>query len=300
MFFIKALSLIIIFATSSCAFKNKESVFIAIDSDPVGAKIYIDGKYMGDTVKELSLVPSKDYNLRLVKDGYKTIDYTMKTSFTMRKRRYAEHRRCRTDLIGSVFLLPIIGLKSAHCRDFEKEIYYFDLEAAPQYSSFGGHYIPPQYIPPQSISDVQKVYSQPVQYQQPVYQQPVYQQPAYAAQNVTPQTFATPSAEYSNPYQNYYPPTAGAAYQQPMDYDNSYKAPTYVQGYQQDSMNSPSPSAYSMVGEDPNRPRPQQSGNYYGNNYNDNDSGYVAPYRATNASSEFANDGYAGRRPGSY
>ncbi len=130
-FSVKIIIPLLILSFSSCSFKNKLAVYVTIDSEPT-SKIYIDDIYYGDTAKEISLVPDKNYNLRLVKDGYQVINYEMKTKFSMRKNRQEESSRCMFDLLGSVFVVPIMGLKSTYCRDFEKEIYSFEL--SPIYS----------------------------------------------------------------------------------------------------------------------------------------------------------------------
>ena len=123
---------ILVLNISSCALRNQPTVIITVDSEPSGAKILIDGIYYGDTAKEVRLIPDKNYHLRLVKDGYQVIDYEMETKLTLRKNRQEENNRCKADLIGSVLIFPIIGLKSLYCRDFTKELYSFELTQIPE------------------------------------------------------------------------------------------------------------------------------------------------------------------------
>ncbi|MES2678126.1 MAG: PEGA domain-containing protein [Pseudomonadota bacterium] len=119
---------------SSCSLRNQPTVIITADSEPSGAKILIDGVYYGDTPKEVHLIPDKNYQLKLIKDGYQQINYEMETKFNMRKDRQEESGRCNSDLLGSIFIFPLIGLKSLYCRDFTKELYSFELTPIPENS----------------------------------------------------------------------------------------------------------------------------------------------------------------------
>ncbi len=127
-FLAKIPKLILIFSFSSCSFSNQPKVLVTIDSDPAKAKIYIDDVYYGDTTQAIGLTPNKNYNLRLMKDGYRSVNYEMETKFTMRRNRPTEAARCKLDLLTSFLLFPIAGLKSFYCRDFTKELYSFEME----------------------------------------------------------------------------------------------------------------------------------------------------------------------------
>jgi hypothetical protein len=73
----KAISITLVtalfFLTSSCAtlFKGTSSS-VDFNSDPQGAKIYVNGNYMGDTPIMLKLESKRTYNIELRKEGYKT------------------------------------------------------------------------------------------------------------------------------------------------------------------------------------------------------------------------------------
>ncbi len=151
----KIISLIlVIFSTSSCAFLNLKTTPVTINSEPGGAKIYIDDIYIGTTPKEIDVVPDKKpHNLRLVKDGYKTATMNMETKLSLRKNQ-AGYSKCKMDLINSVFILPIFGLTSVYCRDFTQRVYdaelvllptqQFSPEPAPQAPfSSRSYYLPP-------------------------------------------------------------------------------------------------------------------------------------------------------------
>ena len=130
-FFVKIITSILFFSIASCSFLNSETVIVTIDSDPTGAKIYVDDIYYGDTVKEISLIPDRNHYLRLQKDGYQAVVVEMETAFLLRKYdRRRDYARCRLDRLGSIFVFPIFGLKSLYCRDFTKKLYSFELVPA--------------------------------------------------------------------------------------------------------------------------------------------------------------------------
>jgi len=150
---IKIITPFLIFSITSCSFLNNPHVEVTIDSDPIGAKIYIDDIYYGNTARVVKVVPDKSRNLRLEKDGYETINIEMKPKFSMRKGREGS-ARCNLDLLGSFLILPIIGLKSVYCRSFTEELYNVELLkiAVPQQQSQNfltpqAGYSPPNYTP---------------------------------------------------------------------------------------------------------------------------------------------------------
>ena len=60
------------FLVSSCAtlFKGTSSK-VDFDSEPQGAKIYVNGNYMGDTPIRLKLESKQTYNIEFRMEGYK-------------------------------------------------------------------------------------------------------------------------------------------------------------------------------------------------------------------------------------
>ena len=128
LFIAKIIVLFLILSTFSCSFLNSHAVVITVDSDPIGAKIYIDDVYYGNTVREISLIPDKNYHLKLQKDGYKAVNVEIKTTFSFRKYDLqADYARCRLDFLGSILIFPLFALKSPQCRDFTQKLYSFDL-----------------------------------------------------------------------------------------------------------------------------------------------------------------------------
>jgi hypothetical protein len=157
-FLIRFLNLILVLFFTSCSFLNNPAVQVTIDSDPAGAKIYVDDVYYGTTTKAINVVPTKkNRHLRIEKDGYKAVDIEMESKFSMRRGREG-YSNCKMDLLGSFLILPIFGLKSIHCRSFTKELYSVELSAivvnrpsqdsvVPQdYTPFStrSYYFPPQ------------------------------------------------------------------------------------------------------------------------------------------------------------
>lgn len=73
----KAISITLVIAvfllTSSCAtlFKGTSNR-VDFSSDPQGAKIYVNGNYMGDTPIRLKLESKQTYNIEFRKEGYQT------------------------------------------------------------------------------------------------------------------------------------------------------------------------------------------------------------------------------------
>ena len=59
--------------TSNCAtlFKGTSSK-LDLTSDPQGAKVYVNGNYMGDTPIRLKLESKRTYSLEFRKEGYQT------------------------------------------------------------------------------------------------------------------------------------------------------------------------------------------------------------------------------------
>lgn len=171
---LRIISLTLILSTTSCAFLNLKTVAVSVNSYPSGAKIYVDDVYYGTTTKEIDVIPDKNHQLKLVKDGYQTVTIEMETKFSLRKGQPG-YSKCKMDLLGSIFIIPIAGLKSLYCRDFAKRVYDADLEAipasvpqenisnpqSPSYTPFStrNYYLPPQVLEqknnPQTINNVE-------------------------------------------------------------------------------------------------------------------------------------------------
>ena len=70
--------LLVVFLFISCAtvFKGSQE-YVGFESDPAGAKVYINGNYKGMTPLELHLESNKTYHIEFKKEGYATKTYTL-------------------------------------------------------------------------------------------------------------------------------------------------------------------------------------------------------------------------------
>ena len=85
---------------------------ISVSSNPSGAKIYYDGKYMGTSPKTLSSVPIGTHTIKLTKTGYSDISKTV-TVTSGKTAQVSKSLSANPILaIGGIFLLlfPIIGI----------------------------------------------------------------------------------------------------------------------------------------------------------------------------------------------
>ena len=146
---------------SSCAYLfNDKNVAVAIDSNPKGADIVIDGKNYGQTPATISLEP-KNYTVLLIKEGYGSTQMQLESWQAVRTKN-GEGGRCLADALGSVLVLPMLSYWSVYCRDFKQPSYsanipYLGGGAAPQNSR---QYAPQQM--PQQQGDYN--YYQPYSY----------------------------------------------------------------------------------------------------------------------------------------
>lgn len=136
MFFaLRVTAVIFLIFSGGCSYLNKKEVVVLVSSNPIDAKIYIGDQYYGDTPKEIELIPSKDYNILLKKDGYIPSSFMLESEYSLRKSaRYDgnDKRRCALDAIGSIFVVPYFALKSVYCRNFTRNKYFIELVEAPQ------------------------------------------------------------------------------------------------------------------------------------------------------------------------
>lgn len=116
---------------SACSYLNNKKVVVFVNSDPVGANIYVDDKFYGTTPRDLEVVPDKNYLLTVKKEGYvtKSVELKSENSFRLNARYDGfDTRRCVIDALGSVFVIPYIAFRSVYCRNFSQNSYNFDLD----------------------------------------------------------------------------------------------------------------------------------------------------------------------------
>ncbi len=130
-----------LYLLSSCAFlMNSKNVDVAINSNPSGADIIIDGRNYGKTPANLNLEP-KNYNVILTKEGYGSAQLKLETWQAIRKKE-SEGGRCIADALGTMLVLPALSYWSVYCRDFKEAEYSVNipyLGAASSQQNNGGY-----------------------------------------------------------------------------------------------------------------------------------------------------------------
>jgi hypothetical protein len=116
------LSLLVLLA--SCALiGNSKTVDVAINSNPQGADIVIEGRNYGKTPTVINIEP-KDYVVTLTKEGHGTTNFKMETWGTIRRdiegKRTADGTRCVLDMVSVVFSF---NSWSKYCYDFKQKEY---------------------------------------------------------------------------------------------------------------------------------------------------------------------------------
>ncbi len=71
LFFFGTLALLLILAGCATIFKGPTEE-VNFGSDPDGAKVYVNGQYMGETPMKLRLESSKSYSFEFRKEGYES------------------------------------------------------------------------------------------------------------------------------------------------------------------------------------------------------------------------------------
>lgn len=154
---------------SSCAFfLNNKNVDVAINSNPSGADIVIDGKNYGKTPATINLEP-KNYTAILTKEGYGSAQLKLETWQALR-RKDGEGGRCLADALGAMLIAPMFSYWSVYCRDFKESEYSVNIpylgSASP--SQFQYNAPPPQQQAPQTQFQGQyQNYYQPYNYNAP-------------------------------------------------------------------------------------------------------------------------------------
>ncbi len=119
----KLFLLFCLFGISSCAFFNDRNVDIAINSNPSGADIFIDGKNYGKTPTVVNIEP-KPQIVTLSKEGYGTGQLKLETWGAVRTdvmgNRTSDGTRCWLDMMSVVFFFNAFTTK---CADFTQKEY---------------------------------------------------------------------------------------------------------------------------------------------------------------------------------
>jgi hypothetical protein len=110
--------------STSCAFFNDKHVSVPFTSNPIGAKLYINQQYAGETPIEINVIPDGNKVATFVYNGQRK-DVPMKIWVSIRENRnkFLDSSRCLLDVLGLVFILPAASFMSVKCKDFNKKIY---------------------------------------------------------------------------------------------------------------------------------------------------------------------------------
>lgn len=134
-FLLQIAILALVTSLGGCSLLNKKEVVVLVDSDPVGADIYVDNQLYGKTPGIIEVMPDKDRQLVVKKNGYIPQSAIMESEYSLRKNARkddSDSKRCTLDAIGSFWVVPYFVLRSIYCRNFTQNIYSFDLDDAPQ------------------------------------------------------------------------------------------------------------------------------------------------------------------------
>ncbi|XPV77062.1 MAG: PEGA domain-containing protein [Desulfovibrio sp.] len=77
------LSVVALLAVQGCNAALTQSV--PVSTNPLGAKLYADGQYIGETPQAVDLDRSKDHILTMTKDGYQQVDVSVKRHYQQDK-----------------------------------------------------------------------------------------------------------------------------------------------------------------------------------------------------------------------
>lgn len=135
--FIKILAaLAILSLLDSCAFLfNGKNVEVAINSNPQGADVIIEGRSYGRTPAVINIEP-KNYIATLTKEGYGSTQIKLETWQAVRSSKNGDGGRCVADAVGSLLVLPAFSFMSVYCRDFKQSEYFAEI---PRSASAGGN-----------------------------------------------------------------------------------------------------------------------------------------------------------------
>jgi hypothetical protein len=112
---------------SSCAFFNGRTVDLAVNSNPPGADIFIEGRNYGRTPTVINVEPRK-YIVTLTKEGYGSAVFNTETWGTIRTdvngNKTSDGNRCLLDSISVLFFFNVFTEK---CADFKQKEYFINI-----------------------------------------------------------------------------------------------------------------------------------------------------------------------------
>lgn len=134
-------SFLVLGAVSSCAFFNNKTVDLAINSNPAGADIFIEGRNYGVTPAVIQVVP-KRHIVTLTKDGYGSAVFNTDVWGTVRTdvngNATADGKRCLADAVTVIFFFNLFTEK---CADFKQKEYFINIQKTGTASNQGSSMI---------------------------------------------------------------------------------------------------------------------------------------------------------------
>jgi hypothetical protein len=180
-FLLKKIPILFLLIITNCSFANKDMVIVPINSNPLGATVYINNTNFGKTPLLATLVPSKNYTALLAKKGYDTAQIDMEVWYSVRDGEGPDGKRCMADSSTILPMMIVLLFKPVKCSSFKESEYFVNLTRSMNY---GGAEEQAQYKEYQHQREIENNTHNP-------YQQN-YQNPQ---ENYQP---------YANSYQQYY------------------------------------------------------------------------------------------------
>jgi hypothetical protein len=117
----------LIATASSCAFFNGKKVDLAINSNPAGADIFIEGRSYGVTPTVINIEPKK-YIVTLTKEGYGSAVFNTEVWGTIRTdvngETTADGKRCLFDTVSVLFFFNAF---TQNCADFKQKEHFINI-----------------------------------------------------------------------------------------------------------------------------------------------------------------------------
>ena len=112
---------------ASCAFFNSKTVDLAVNSNPPGADIFIEGRNYGRTPAVINVEPKK-YLVTLTKEGYGSAVFNTEVWGTIRTdvngNTTSDGTRCLLDSISVLFFFNVF---TQNCADFKQKEYFINI-----------------------------------------------------------------------------------------------------------------------------------------------------------------------------
>ena len=112
---------------ASCAFFNGKTVDLAVNSNPPGADVVIEGRNFGKTPTVINVEP-KPYLITLTKEGYGSAVFNTETWGTIRTdvsgNTTSDGTRCLMDTVSVLFFFNVF---SDRCADFKQKEYFINI-----------------------------------------------------------------------------------------------------------------------------------------------------------------------------